>query len=210
MERSFWEDSWRAGRINFHEGEANKYLSRHAARLQGRAVLVPMCGKSEDLAYLAYLGHEVIGIELVEDAVTAFFAEHGINPIRTPRGPVVEYRDGPIKILAGDLFAVTPEHVGTVDALYDRAALIALPPEMRGRYVDHLRLLAPGANGLCITLEYSQEQMAGPPFSVLESELRAHYRDRVELVDEAVADRLPPRAKDIGLAAQERCFAVTL
>ena len=169
-----------------------------------------MCGKSEDLAHLAWRGHEVVGIELVEDAVKAFFDEHKINPIRTPRGPVVEYREGSIKILAGDLFEVTPEHVGQIDTLYDRAALIALPPETRGRYVEHLRRLAPGANGLCITLEYPQEQMTGPPFCVLEAELRAHYADRVALVDEAVAERMSPRMQESGLAFQERCFAVTL
>lgn len=209
MDQSFWRARWQEGRIGFHEGRPNTYLERHASRLDGCArVLVPLCGKAEDLAFLAGRGHEVIGVELVEDAVRAFFAEHGATPEIRARGSLTEYTAGTITLLAGDVFAVTPEHVGHVDALYDRAALIALPPEMRARYVPHVRkLLAPGARGLLVTLEYAQQLAEGPPFAVLEDEVRALWAHAsVELVDEGP----DPRVREGMPPAVERCFALRL
>lgn len=207
MEPSFWIDRWREGRIGFHEGAPNAFLVEHVARLAGSRVLVPLCGKTEDLAYLAGAGRTVIGAELVEDAVRAFFAEHDATPAIAPRGAATAYTAGEIEILAGDLFAITRDDVGAIDAIYDRAALIALPPEVRRRYVEHLRLLAPGVPVLLVTIEYPQDQMSGPPFSVGDDEVRALYAN-VELLGEAA-----PRGGRIaqsGLAARERCYAATL
>jgi thiopurine S-methyltransferase len=149
-----------------------------------------------------------VGVELVEDAVRAFFAEHALVPTVTPRGAHVEYRAGAVTVFAGDFFATTRELLGPVDALYDRAALIALPAPMRERYARHLfSLLPPGAPGLVITLEYPQEKMAGPPFSVPEAKLRAHYAGRlVEHLDD-VAEQ-SARAKEFGVSMTERAWAV--
>lgn len=229
-----WLARWRDGRIAFHEGRPNDLLVHHAARLAGgRRVLVPLCGKSEDLAFLAARGHDVIGIELAEQAVQAFFAEHGLAPSIAPRGPFVAYEVGPgavraadpgaaaaaeptagpagaITLLVGDFFAVTPELLGPVDALYDRAALIALPPELRPRYVARLRALVPaGAPALVITMEYDQAAMAGPPFAVLEPELRALYTGAVvELLEERAAT--VAKCAQLGVSASEHCFAIRL
>lgn len=211
MEPEFWSARWREGRIGFHEGRPNAHLQRHVARLgERRRVLVPLCGKAEDLAWLASRGHEVVGVELVEDAVRAFFSERGLTPTVTPRGALVEYRVDGVTVFAGDFFATTRELLGPVDALYDRAALIALPPPMRERYTRHLfGLLPAGSPGLVITLEYPQEKMAGPPFSVPEAELRAHYAGRlVEHLDD-VAEQ-GPRAKEHGMTVTERAWAVRL
>ena len=58
--------------------------------------------------------------------------------------------------------------------VYDRAALIALPPGTRERYADLLcRHLPDGCRGLLVTLAYDQNEMDGPPFSVPDSEVRA-------------------------------------
>jgi thiopurine S-methyltransferase len=210
MDASFWIDRWAEGRIAFHEGRPNTFLTRHAARFAGaRRVLVPLCGKTEDLAYLAHLGHHVIGVELVEDAVRAFFAEHDATPEVRRHGAVTEYTAASITIVAGDVFAVTPDLLGPIDAFYDRAAVIALPPPLRARYVAHLRTLLPAAApGLVITLEYPQDAMDGPPFAVLEPELRALYQGaRVELLEDAPAGG--PRLAQLP-GALERCFLVTL
>ena len=200
MDASFWFDRWREGRIGFHEGRPNRFLERHHARLgERRRVLVPLCGKADDLAYLAGLGHEVVGVELVEDAVRAFFAEHGLTPT-VERGV---YRAGAVTIVAGDFFATSRAVLGAVDALYDRAALIALPPDLRPRYAAHVRGLLPaGAPGLIVTLEYPPGHLDGPPFSVLEAELRALYP---ELPIEALDRADDPRR---GAPVEERCFAI--
>lgn len=211
MEREFWFERWQAGQIGFHEGRPNGFLERHAARLgAGRRVLVPLCGKAVDLAYLGALGHDVVGVELVEDAVQAFFGEHGLTPTVARDGEHVRYQAGAITILAGDLFATTPGLVGPVDALYDRAALIALPPDLRPRYVEHVRgLVAPGTPGLLVTLDYPQEVMAGPPFSVGDEEVRRLYAGAsVEQVDEGPARA--PRLEAAGAKGVERCYVLGL
>ena len=209
MDIEHWAARWREGRIGFHEGRPNTFLERHVDRLgPARRVLVPLCGKTEDMAFLAARGHEVVGIEVIEDAVRAFFAEHDLTPEVRDRGDVRAYTAGGVTILAGDLFACTAETAGRVDALYDRAALVALPPEARPRYVEHLRaLLAAGSPGLLVTFEYPQERMSPPPFSVSEGEVRSLYTGAVvELLEHGPAEG--PRFRDAGVAANERCFAI--
>lgn len=208
MQPDFWTSRWSEGKIGFHEGAPNAFLARHAPRIADRRrVLVPLCGKAEDLAFLAAHDHEVIGIELVEDAVRAFFTEHGATPTTSRRGPLMIYTAGAITILAGDLFNVTEADVGAIDAVYDRAALIALPPEMRRRYVDHLMMLVPArTQSLLVTLEYPQDQHQGPPFSVPEAEVRTLFTS-AELIDERLATGPIAAA---GLSPIERCYVATV
>lgn len=203
-----WVARWRDGRIAFHEGRPNQLLVRHRSRL-GRRVLVPLCGRSEDVAWLAAHDHEVVGVELAEQAVREFFDVHALVPAISQRGPFHAYSAGPITLFAGDFFLTTPELLGPIDAFYDRAALVALPPELRSRYVQHVRALVPvTASGLVITLEYDQRLMNGPPFAVLEPELRELFAGReVELVEQRPAPGGGKCAQS-GVPALERCFAV--
>lgn len=207
MQAEFWIERWRDGRIGFHEGQPNRFLVRHGERLgERRRVLVPLCGKTDDLAWLAERGHSVVGIELVEDAVRAFFEEHRVTPTVRQRGSHIEYTAGEITVFAGDLLAASANLIGPIDAVYDRAALVAMPPELRPRYAAHVRsLVGPGSPGLVVTLEYPHDQMVGPPFSVSETELRESY-GTATLLDQAPDDRLRER----GATAIERCWAVTL
>jgi thiopurine S-methyltransferase len=206
MEPGFWQARWSEGRIGFHEGAPNAHLRAHLDVLAGRRrVLVPLCGKAEDLAFLAAAGHEVVGVELVEDAVRAFFAEHGLEPSVSREGPFTRCVHGNVTLWAGDLFESTPERLGTFDAWYDRAALIALPPPLRARYVPHLRtLLEPGAAGLLVTVEYAQDQRDGPPFSVEEAEVRTLFSGGdVRLLEDV------PAARFGNLPSREKCFALS-
>lgn len=205
MEREYWAERWQEGRIGFHEGHANGLLERNVARLgEKRRVLVPLCGKSEDMAFLAAHGHTVVGVELAEEAARAFFREHALEPTKVRRGAFDVYSASAITILVGDFFDVTREDLGPIDALYDRAAMIALPAEMRARYAAHVRgLLDAGTPGIVITLEYEQSAIEGPPFAVMESELRFAQR---ELLGEKDAET--PRFHEAGVAAKERAFFV--
>jgi thiopurine S-methyltransferase len=208
MDAAFWKSRWAEGRIGFHEGKPNRYLERHHDKLATfPRVLVPLCGKAEDLAYLAAHGHDVVGVEIVEDAVQAFFAEHGLTPEVVPQGAFVEYTAPSIKIYVGDMFDAKRAVLGQIDAIWDRGALVALPDDIRRRYVDHLRSLAP-KRVLQLTVEYDQQLMSGPPFSVEEAELRALYDNcDVEFLSEG------PDPRDRGPdspAAFERCFSITL
>ncbi len=176
MDPSFWQARWREGRIGFHRPDPNPHLVAHASVLPaGARVLVPLCGKSVDLGWLAARGHEVVGVELVESAALAFFNEARISPERRVDAPFVRYRGQGVEIVVGDFFDTTAEALGgRFGASFDRAAMIALPESMRERYVAHLQqLLEPKAAILLVTLE--TDDTAGPPFSVPEDEVRRRY-----------------------------------
>ncbi|MDF2696544.1 MAG: Thiopurine S-methyltransferase [Labilithrix sp.] len=213
MEIDYWAARWKEGRIGFHEGRTNAFLARHVDLLgpAPKRVLVPLCGKTEDMAFVASRGHYVIGIEAVEDAVKAFFAEHELVPeVREIGEHIRVYSSGRVSIFAGDLFACTKELVGNVDALYDRAALVALSGDVRPRYVAHLReLLAPQSKGIVITFEYDTSKVAPPPYSVSEAEVRRLYSGAVVTqVEEGPLDG--PKFREAGVEATERCFLVTV
>ncbi|HJU06369.1 MAG TPA: thiopurine S-methyltransferase [Nitrospiraceae bacterium] len=179
MEPEFWHQRWASNQIGFHEGQVNAYLARHYAQLglaPGETVFVPLCGKSVDLRWLADQGLHVLGVELSPIAVESFFAEQGLTPRTSKEGAFAEWESGPIRLLCGDFFALTSAHLAGVQAVYDRAALIALPPERRADYVAHLgRLLPDARRTLLVTLEYPQVQMQGPPFSVAEREVHTLF-----------------------------------
>ena len=183
-------------------------LAANIARLDGRfRILVPLCGKAEDLAFLAANGHSVVGVELVEEAAVEFFAEHAINPEVTRLGDHAIYKAGELTIVVGDWFSTTPELVGHVDGFYDRAALIALGPDVRPKYIEQLRaLVGSEAWGIVIGLEYPAAQYQPPPHSVPDREVRGYYR-AIELLAEAPATG---RVGDANIGAIERCYAVQL
>ncbi|MEB2648798.1 thiopurine S-methyltransferase [Pseudomonas canadensis] len=179
MEPKFWQERWARNQIGFHLSEVNPYLQRHWPQLavaEGSKVLVPLCGKSLDLVWLASHGLRVMGVELSEQAVEAFFSEQNLVPRITRRSAFTVYQADLIEVWCGDFFALDAEALAGCAALYDRAALIALPPLMRAQYAEHLsRLLASGCQGLLITLDYDQTQKAGPPFAVTDDEVKVLF-----------------------------------
>lgn len=205
MDPEFWLERWRQQQIGFHRDSINPHIERHWPGLgaaPGCRVFVPLCGKSLDMLWLAGQGHRVVGIEISPIAVEAFFTENGLEPEIDTSGCIPRWRSGEIEILCGDFFDLLPEDLGEVGALYDRAALIALPPAMRPRYARHLaRLVPPGARGLLITLEYPQGGMEGPPFSVPEDEVAGLFASEWHLERLAREDVLAqnPRFRERGL-----------
>jgi len=179
MEPKFWQERWARNQIGFHLSEVNPYLQRHWPQLavaEGSKVLVPLCGKSLDLVWLASHGLRVMGVELSEQAVEAFFSEQNLVPRITRRSAFTVYQADLIEVWCGDFFALDAEALVGCAALYDRAALIALPPLMRAQYAEHLsRLLPSGCQGLLITLDYDQTQKAGPPFAVTDDEVKVLF-----------------------------------
>ena len=187
MQPEFWHKKWASGQIGFHLPEVNPYLQRHWAVAATARVLVPLCGKSLDLAWLAGRGHQVFGVELSEKAIEDFFNEHKVQPQISHQGAFKVYRGGAIELWCGDFFALTASDVADCTALYDRAALIALPAPMRERYAAHLQqILAQGVEGLLITLDYDQAQIPGPPFAVGDDEVQRLLGDvwQVQVLEE--------------------------
>jgi thiopurine S-methyltransferase len=134
MEPDYWLERWREGRIGFHRADVNNLLVEHCAVLNETVrVLVPLCGKSVDLEWLVVRGFEVVGVELSELAVQAFFDERRLAPTRREQAGFVVYEHGSLAIWVGDFFAAVSAELGFFDGVYDRAAMIALPPELRAR-----------------------------------------------------------------------------
>lgn len=181
MDKTFWENRWEAGQIGFHEAAPHPLLQAHWHRVgaaAGSRVLAPLCGKSHDLEWLADAGHEVIGVELSPLAVAAFFAERGLSATVTGSGPLACWRSGPYTLYCGDFFAFGHDQCGPFDAIYDRAALIALPPPMRRDYAAHLDALAAAGQAeamFLITVAYPQDAVSPPPFVVPQDEVDALY-----------------------------------
>ena len=179
MDADFWLQRWREGRTGFHRNEVMPLLQKHWPSLgvpRGARVLVPLCGKTLDMPWLAAQGHRVLGVELSPLAVAQFFAEHGLVPERHASPLGVHHVAGDIEIIQGDVFALDNATLAGCAAVYDRAAVIALPPPLRERYACELyRRLPAGCRGLMITLEYPQHEMAGPPFSVDGVDIAARF-----------------------------------
>ena len=185
MEHDFWHRRWRKNEIGFHQEQINPYLLEHWPGLgvdTGGTVFVPLCGKSLDMTWLRAQGFGVTGIEISRVAVEAFFREQRMEPDRRPHGAFERWKAPGYRLLVGDFFALRAGDLGPIDAVYDRASLIALPPAMRVRYAAHLRAILPaGLPVLLVTVEYPQEEMDGPPFAVEQREVEALYGDAWQL-----------------------------
>ncbi|MBC3952224.1 thiopurine S-methyltransferase [Pseudomonas folii] len=185
MQAEFWHERWAANQIGFHQRQVNPLLQRFWPELavgQGARVLVPLCGKSLDLVWLAGQGNRVLGVELSEKAVQDFFSEQRLEPVISQNGAFKVYGCEGIELWCGDFFALRAEDVAECTALYDRAALIALPPVMREEYVAHLSSALPAqCQGLLITLDYDQAKIDGPPFSVPDEEVQRLLAEDWEL-----------------------------
>jgi thiopurine S-methyltransferase len=178
MEADFWHKRWLKGETGFHESEANALLVRHFDRLklaQNSRVFVPLCGKTRDIAWLLSQGYRVVGAELSQLAIEQLFADLGLKPVITPKGKLQKYQAPGVEIFAGDIFALTEAELGPVDAVYDRAALVALPAAMRNDYAAYVAWITKTAPQLLITFVYDQSVMPGPPFSIDDHEVaRVH------------------------------------
>ena len=207
MDHDFWLQRWREGRTGFHQDRVMPLLEKHWDALAlpaGSRVFVPLAGKTLDMLWLAARGHRVLGVELSPLAVEQFFAEHQLVPEVHESRYGAHHVAGEIELICGDAFALDAAALADCAGVYDRAALIALPAELRARYVGELYARLPAAcRGLLITLEYPQPEKEGPPFSVEEAEVRRLYAPRwhVDLLERRDILAQQPGFADEGVTA---------
>ena len=183
MQPEFWHQRWADNQIGFHQHAPTPLLLKHWPALgiapgiaPGAKVFVPLAGKSLDMAWFAAQGHRVLGVELSRLAIEQFFAEHELQPGMRETRYGTHYEAGGIELIHGDAFGLDADLLRDCAAVFDRAALIALPPDLRLRYAHELYAALPtDCRGLLVSLEYPQAERAGPPFSVPEDEVRALY-----------------------------------
>ncbi len=184
MDANFWHNKWENNQIAFHRSEPNSLLTEHFNRLsltKESVIFVPLCGKTLDIAWLLSNGYRIAGVELVESAVEQLFSELEMSPRISLVGNIKHYRAKDIDIYVGDIFEVSQAMLGPVDAIYDRAALVALPEALRSSYSAHLIKITNKAPQLLITYRYDQTMVQGPPFSISNEEVSQHYKDSYNL-----------------------------
>jgi len=185
LEPDFWHERWQQNEIGFHEREANTKLVANFDALSvlpnGR-IFVPLCGKTRDIAWLLSSGHRVVGVELSDMAIQDLFRDLGVEPKITEQGPLTCYAAPDIDIYVGDIFDLPSETLGVVDAIYDRAALVALPEGLRDSYAAHVHAITGGAAQLLVCFDYDQAAMAPPPFSIPPAEV-----DRIHGLNYAIS-----------------------
>jgi thiopurine S-methyltransferase len=198
MNAEFWIEKWEKNAIGFHQQDINNHLQAYWQQLKpepGSQVLVPLCGKSKDMLWLCGQGHSVLGVELSPIAVNSFFSENAIKPNISQQGSFKRWESAGLVILEGDFFALSAEDAKNIGGVFDRAAMVALPPELRQQYSQHLQNSLPDKVGiLLVVFEYDQVVMSGPPFSVAEAEIRQQFQHNYEitlLFEQDVLDAYP-------------------
>ena len=181
MELDFWRERWKTQQIGFHRDVVSEELRMFWKRLnlpRDSQVLVPLCGKSLDILWLSAIGNRVVGVEISEIAIEDFFKESEIKYELDEWQGFKRYRSELITMLCGDFFELKPDDLGEVAAIYDRAALVALPKEVREKYVNHLCSFAkPGSQIFLVTTEYNEKELEGPPFNVEQPEIQTLFAD---------------------------------
>jgi thiopurine S-methyltransferase len=197
MEADFWHNMWENNKLGFHLNDTNKFLINNFDKLnleENKRIFVPLCGKSHDIAWLLSQGHDVVGAELSEIAIQDLFHSLGVKPNITNVGKLKLYSAQNIDIFVGDIFDLDKNALGNVDAIYDRAAIVALPPQMREKYTKLLMQITNLAKQLVITLEYEPSKKNGPPFSVDDNNFKSFYEDfyKIKLLDEGIDEGFKP------------------
>ncbi|MEW6991090.1 thiopurine S-methyltransferase [Colwelliaceae bacterium 6441] len=182
MKASFWHACWERNSLGFHQKSIHPFLSQYLLPLITQSdcikekdkvpkVLVPLCGKSDDMVWLANY-FDVVGAELSEIACRDFFIEKGIEVNPEAIREFNKYSHQNIELWQGDFFKLMPQQFSSFAWIYDRAAIIALPKEMQKSYVDHLSsFIGAGTQLFLISLEFPQEELEGPPFAIMQTDI---------------------------------------
>ncbi|KEG13718.1 thiopurine S-methyltransferase [Trypanosoma grayi] len=181
------------------KADANEEVKYDAVRrfLTEKTVLVPLCGDSEVLPYMVGCGAaHVIGADLSEQALhtqrVVNFANFHFHSKRLERVDgatrevtVHEATDGGrrVTLFHGDITELplfTAYTTLKVDFMYDRAAMMAVPPDLRPAYVRAVTKVLGANAGVAyerVVRLLPEEQNFGPPFMVDMEEVRRLYRE---------------------------------
>ena len=184
MEPEFWHQRWESRELGFHEPSGNALLAKWFHELglvNGQRIFVPLCGKTRDIAWLLSQGLRVVGAELSERAVRELFQDLRIEPEISVTEAFNVYSGPDIDVFVGDFFELSGAMLGEVDAIYDRAALVAMPKHLRVKYSKRLIEITNRSPQLVISFDYDQSLIDGPPFSVNAAEIASLYAASYEL-----------------------------
>ncbi|GFN97348.1 thiopurine s-methyltransferase [Plakobranchus ocellatus] len=190
-----WKRMWEFDEIDFHNEQVHQTLIEYLDRLgpcgKPANIFVPLCGKSLDVKWLADQGVQTVGLDGVHKALEQFYTEHGLDweetnvPALGGAGKLLSSKDGRLKLYCGDITDFTVEVGGCFDAVWDRAAVVALNREDVERYVQIMKgLVRPGGCILLESEEFEASDFDGitdvllklpPPHAMFEDEIRRLY-----------------------------------
>lgn len=171
----FWAGRYQAGETRWDHGEASPGLVDFLATqsYQPGTVVVPGCGRGHDARALAKAGFEVIGLDVVPQAVEEarrLAKAEGITAIRFEQG---------------DFFNLPTALRGPYDWLFEHTFFCAIDPALRDRYVETAAtLIKPGGRLLGVFFHIQPE--TGPPFGTTREELIERFTPRFSLEYECV------------------------
>ncbi|MDY3200173.1 MAG: thiopurine S-methyltransferase [Arcobacter sp.] len=198
MDKDFWNERWEKEEIAFHMNEVNPMLIKYFPELfleKRKRIFIPLCGKTLDIEWLLAKNYRIVGVELNELAIKSLFNQLKIEPMILEIDNFIIYKHKNIDIFVGDFFNLSETILGKIDLIYDRAALVALPENMRKKYSAHLLNITSGASQLLLTYEYDLNMMKGPPFCVDSMEIRNYYLDKYSLILLEENENLPSGLK---------------
>lgn len=210
MNPDFWHERWSNNETGFHLDQPNPAMLHHWPTIPidlGSRVLVPLCGKTVDILWFLKQGYQVVGIELSEIALDALAESieemFSLAVDKQEIDGVILYRAAGILLICGDWFKLTADDIGPIHAVYDRAALVALPEDMRGTYSQHLLSIAGVVPQLLVTMDYNQDEMSGPPFSVSADNVESYYASSMNIDVLHSEERInkEPRFRERGLTS---------
>ena len=184
MQHEFWYQKWQKNEIGFHLNQPHPLLVKYMGCLNispNSRIFIPLCGKSLDIHWLLTQGYHVVGIDLSPIAIHDLISTLGLSFTEMQSGNLSHFHHPQIDLFVGDFFELTIEQLGQIDAIYDRAALVALPEQMRSQYIQHLIHIGGHASQLLISFEYDQSIMAGPPFAISTQQLQDYYSSEYDI-----------------------------
>lgn len=209
MNKDFWLSVWQRGKTAFHRNESSALLKKIFLTLQikqGQRILVPLCGKSLDMIWLKQQGLLVTGVELSPIACHDFFAENKLPFSIKSEENFSHYASDGIEIFCGDFFNFTTPK--SFQLIYDYAALVALPYDVRRRYAEHLTNLSQENTTILLFVIESDYKSITPPFSVDQQEIQELYQKHftIELLEQHSIKQLPLFLKQKGHKKIAHCI----
>lgn len=197
MDREFWIEKWKSKAIGFHYDGVNPVLENFYKEMKlqaGDKVFIPLCGKSGDIFWLMQKEVEVVGVELSEMAIVEFFTERKLDYQVKDQNDFKIYKSNNLTIYCGDLFNLTSIYSEKFDAVYDRAAFVAMPKNMRNDYLMAIKkFVSVNSRILLQTLSYGSSEFQGPPFSVNINEYESVLEKTFTLMDESIDQKMSER-----------------
>lgn len=224
-----WQKRWQMGNTRWHRSDVHPSLAKYfdSRILQdkfpmgGARILVPLCGKTVDMAHLALKRkvNEVVGVDGVPQALQEFIEENPDLEIQETNQGIGIWKGFSTTLINADFFELDLVTAGgTFDGAWDRGALVAIEPRLRAAYVQQLGTLVSGTILLSTYVRPNGDTSTGPPFSIDEAEVRRLFDqpwvESIQVLEEHSALAMEPWYKAIAMYFRlgnvtEKIFLIT-